>query len=177
MAPRYHLTTSVHLQAARGQVWATLADIGAWPTWWRWARRIDVLQSPGPDGVGGVYRTTIATRLGYGFTYAAEVVEVEAPRMILAHSTGDLEGWGLFLLHEASTGTHVDFTWLVETHRRWMNAVAPMARPLFVWNHDRLMQDFGRGLARAAGGALRGVENSSLPPGRPEFFQLPDRAG
>lgn len=32
-----------------------------------------------------------------------------------------------------------------------MNALTPIARPLFAWNHDRLMNAGGRGLAALLG--------------------------
>ena len=43
------------------------------------------------------------------------------------------------------------FEWRVRTTRRWMNVLAPIARPVFRWNHDRLMRAGGRGLARRLG--------------------------
>ena len=44
--------------------------------------------------------------------------------------------------------TVVTYDWLVETTSRWMNLVAPVARPVFRWNHDAVMRSGGRGLAR-----------------------------
>ena len=35
----------------------------------------------------------------------------------------------------------------VRTTKRWMNLAAPIARPLFKWNHDIVMQQGGKGLA------------------------------
>jgi hypothetical protein len=32
-----------------------------------------------------------------------------------------------------------------------MNALTPIARPIFRWNHDRLMRAGGRGLAQRLG--------------------------
>ena len=37
--------------------------------------------------------------------------------------------------------------WQVRTTKRWMNLAAPIARPLFKWNHDMVMQRGGKGLA------------------------------
>jgi hypothetical protein len=39
----------------------------------------------------------------------------------------------------------------VRTTRSWMNALTPLARPVFRWNHDWVMRQGGRGLARRLG--------------------------
>jgi hypothetical protein len=36
----------------------------------------------------------------------------------------------------------------VRTTKRWMNAIAPVARPVFAWNHHAVMKNGGRGLAQ-----------------------------
>jgi hypothetical protein len=33
------------------------------------------------------------------------------------------------------------YEWNVRTTERWMNVVAPLARPVFAWNHDCLMRN------------------------------------
>jgi hypothetical protein len=43
------------------------------------------------------------------------------------------------------------YEWNVTTSKRWMNLVAPVARPVFAWNHDVVMRWGGEGLARELG--------------------------
>ena len=43
------------------------------------------------------------------------------------------------------------YEWNVSTGKPWMKAMAPLARPLFAWNHDRVMRWGGEGLARELG--------------------------
>jgi hypothetical protein len=54
-------------------------------------------------------------------------------------------------------GTHVRYDWIVELTKPGMRLVAPIARPLFVRNHnvimDRGSQDLERRLARATASA------------------------
>ena len=40
------------------------------------------------------------------------------------------------------------YEWDVGTKRRWMNLLAPIARPIFAWNHDYVMRNGAQGLAR-----------------------------
>jgi hypothetical protein len=42
----------------------------------------------------------------------------------------------------------------VTTGKRWMNALAPLLAPVFAWNHDQVMAEGGRGLARHLGVTL-----------------------
>ena len=35
----------------------------------------------------------------------------------------------------------------MRTSRAWMNRLAPVARPLFAWNHDAVMRQGAAGLA------------------------------
>ena len=54
--------------------------------------------------------------------------------------------------------------------------LAPVGRPAFNYAHDRLMTDFGIGLAAATGNELVAVDNVAVSPGTKDFYRLPDRA-
>lgn len=56
------------------------------------------------------------------------------------------------------------YEWVVRTTERWMNLLAPLARPAFAWNHNVVMRQGGEGLARNAGQPPRGRRLSA--PGR-----------
>ena len=172
MGTRYHFVTVLELGAEPTSIDATLRDIASWPAWWKWAKRIVPLGDAPPGTVGARHRNTIATPLLYGFTYDTEIVET-GEGMILLESSGDLTGFGLFAYRPSDDGVHLSFTWLVETPKWWMNLIGPAARPIFVWNHDHLMTNFGEGLARASGGELLAVTHTSLRPKDPGFFELP----
>jgi hypothetical protein len=42
--------------------------------------------------------------------------------------------------------TAVTYEWNVRTTKAWMNALAPVARPVFAFNHDYVMRRGGEGL-------------------------------
>ena len=44
--------------------------------------------------------------------------------------------------------TAVTYEWNVRTTKAWMNLLAPVARPVFAYNHDVVMRWGGEGLAR-----------------------------
>jgi hypothetical protein len=82
------------------------------------------------------------------------ITGVERPHRMDGEANGELAGRGSWRLYEDGEGTAVLFEWRVQTTRWWMNLLAPIARPVFRWNHDRLMRAGGRGLARQLGVAL-----------------------
>jgi hypothetical protein len=57
---------------------------------------------------------------------------------------GELRGTGRWRLFEQDGVTAVLYEWDVETTRAWMNAIGPLARPVFNWNHDVVMRWGGR---------------------------------
>jgi uncharacterized protein YndB with AHSA1/START domain len=166
VAARYHFRSSFSLTSDREAVWASLAAVSAWPSWWRSLSSIDVVrEATSEGGVGAIHRLHVRAPTGYGFVYSTETTEVDRPRRIDAITSGDIVGEGRFLLADgASGGTDVSFDWLVETPKRWMNLLAPIARPAFTLNHDKVMTEFGRGLAKASGGELTSASNTALKP-------------
>lgn len=174
---RYHLVDKYRLSSNREAVWDALQAVPRWPSWWRWLKSVDVIKQPASeDGVGGTYRNRIDSPLRYGFTYQTKIVDTSRPDTISLRSTGDLEGRGRFdLADDPSGGTDLTFTWLVHTPKWWMNLMAPVGRPAFVWNHDRLMTDFGRGLAATTGGEVLDASHAVLRTTDPDFFQFPAR--
>jgi len=50
--------------------------------------------------------------------------------------------------------TVVRFDWKVDTTESWMNILAPVARPLFRWNHGTIMEWGGQGLGQRLGAEL-----------------------
>jgi hypothetical protein len=64
---------------------------------------------------------------------------------------GELTGNGCWRLFEHDGVTAVVYDWEVETTKRWMNSVGPLARPVFEYNHDVVMRWGGEGLARRLG--------------------------
>lgn len=179
MAARYHFLSEYTLTSDREATWRALIDVAAWPGWWQGLKRIDIVREARADGgVGAIYRNHVRAPTGYGFVYSTEIAEVDRLRRIDVISSGDIVGRGRFLVSDGpSGGTNVSFAWLVETPKWWMNLFAPIARPAFTWNHDKLMTDFGRGLAKASGGVLTSVDNIARKPGSPDFYEMPAPGG
>lgn len=175
MPAKYHFISSYRLSGDIDAVWDVLMDVDSWPSWWRWQRRIEQVQpAASDDGVGAAYRNYMTSPLGTRFSYVTTITAVERHRQIDIASTGDLQGIGRFSLAQAPDGVlDLTYTWLVETPKWWMSALAVVGRPAFGWNHDRLMDDFGRGLAKTARVKLIEGRNVAVRPGAPGFHEMP----
>jgi hypothetical protein len=150
----YRFLTTWLLHADREAVWDAIFDPTTWPSWWPGVEEVVELAEGDEDGVGSVYRNTWRGRLPYAVRFDARTTRVERPRLIEATAVGELVGTGRWRFLAADDALAVTYEWNVRTARRWMNTLAPVARPLFAWNHDHVMRAGGRALARRVGGRL-----------------------
>lgn len=99
-------------------------------------------------------RMVVAVRspLGYTLRMRLEITGVDPGRAISARSDGDLRGSGRVEVRaDGSLGTVVEFGWLVETRRAWMNATAWLLRPAFERAHAHVMRRGESGLRAVLG--------------------------
>ena len=154
MADYRFLTTWV-LDAPLERVWDALYESERWPEWWRGVERVQVLECGNDDRVGELSRYTWKSKLPYRLEFDMRTTRVEAPYLVEGRAQGELAGEGRWRLFSGENGTTaVTYEWVVETTERWMNLIAPIARPVFAWNHDVVMRQGGEGLARRVGARL-----------------------
>jgi hypothetical protein len=144
----YALTTFWQFDAPLEAVWAAVFDAESWPTWWPGIEEVKILERGDADGVGARQRYTCRSVLPYRLSFVSRVTRVEPLSLLEGRVDGELEGRGCFRLACGDGLVRVRYDWEVRTTRRWMNLVAPLAKPLFRWNHDALMHAGGAGLAR-----------------------------
>jgi hypothetical protein len=95
------------------------------------------------------------------------VTRNERPWLLEGQATGVLEGLGRWTLTRQEGGTTVNYLWAVRTTRWWMNLLAPIARPFFTRNHDAVMTNGGKSLARHLKARLLHHESVELDPRSP----------
>ena len=147
----YAFLTTWLVDAEIENVWDVVYAIDRWPEWWRGVRSVTELAHGDGDGEGTVYRHVWRSAIPYAVRFDSTVDEVRRPHLIVASAEGELAGIGTFRLYESPLGTAVTYDWRVRTTKRWMNAIAPVARPVFAWNHHAVMNQGGIGLARLLG--------------------------
>ncbi len=124
-------------------VWTAVRDVGTWPQWWRSVRSVTLLDAPGAQVV---HAFRFRTRLPYDMAFVASVLHDDG-HGVEAWVTGRVDGRGSWRVEPVDGGTLVRFDWWVRPQLAWMKAVAPLARPVFSWNHRSLMAEGARGLA------------------------------
>jgi len=159
----YRFLTTWCLEAPIEPIWDALRDSERWPQWWRGVERVVEIEPGAEDGTGQLARYTWRSRLPYELTFDMRSTRLERPHLLEGEASGELAGTGRWRLFDANGATAVLYEWDVSTTRRWMNLLAPIAGPIFAWNHDHVMRNGAEGLARllgarlvtASGGAVR----------------------
>jgi Polyketide cyclase / dehydrase and lipid transport len=152
----YRFLTTWILAAAREPVWEAIYDIERWPSWWRGVRQVQKLEDGDGDGVGSLYRHEWRSVIPYPLRFETRITKIELPHLIEAEADGELAGIGRWRFFD-DRETAVTYEWDVRTTRAWMNLAAPVARPIFRWNHNVVMHQGGEGLARLLGAPLLAV--------------------
>jgi hypothetical protein len=147
-ATEFNLITNWTLAAPREAVWRELTKPEDWPAWWRAVERVELLEAGDADGVGALRRMTWRTALPYSLTFDMRTVRVEPMAVIEGRAEGELSGVGRWTVDRDQERTRVRYDWRVEVTQPWMRFVAPLARPVFAWNHGVVMGWGGEGLAR-----------------------------
>lgn len=158
MPAEYRFLSTWLLDCPREPVWELIFDQRAWPQWWQGVREVVELDPGDESGVGAHSLLTWRSRLPYDLVFEARARAVERPGLIEAEVSGDLYGAGRWRLFEQGGVTAVLYEWNVATSKRWMTALAPLLRPIFVANHDWVMRSGAEGLAERLGCSLLAVD-------------------
>lgn len=152
----YELVSHWHFAAPIDCIWDGLYAVEAWPKWWKYVQSVEELEPGDATGLGAVRRYTWGSRLPYSLSFLMRTTVVKSPHLLEGVAQGELNGVGRWSLSQEGVTTHVQYDWQVSTSRAWMNALAPILAPMFRWNHDEVMAEGARGLARYLG--VRQVE-------------------
>ena len=155
MASYSFLSTWI-LDAPREDVWKAIYEIERWPSWWPGVRRVEKLHHGDEHGIGALYRHEWRSVVPYPVRFETRITRIEVPHLIEADADGELAGTGRWRFF-GGRETAVTYEWNVRTTRPWMNLLAPLARPVFRWNHNVVMHQGGQGLAELLGARLLAV--------------------
>lgn len=158
----YHFLTTWDLEAPLEPVWETINNPLELPVWWKYVDQVALLELNRPDGTGGLYLYRWKTALPYTLAFEMRVTRYDPPHLLEGRVVGELEGVGRWELVKMERYTRVTYDWWVRTKQAWMNLFAPLARPVFSWNHHTVMKEGGQALARHLGVRLLAHKNENL---------------
>ena len=151
---QYSFLTTWLLDSPRRPIWDVIYDEAAWPEWWRGVEVAEEIRPGNELGVGTISRMVWRSLLPYRVEFEVTTTRVEHLTLLEGRAVGELEGVGRWRFYEQDGITAVLYEWNVATTKAWMNAMAPLLRPAFEWNHDWVMARGGEGIARLLGCTL-----------------------
>jgi hypothetical protein len=150
----YRFLTTWLIDAPRPDVFQAIWDSESWPSWWRGVESVVKVEPGDDEGRGSLGRYVWKSRLPYRLEFEMRTTKVERPVMLEGTADGELAGIGRWWLFEDDGVTAVVYEWDVDTTAPWMKRLAPLARPVFAWNHDVVMRWGGEGMAKLLGARL-----------------------
>jgi hypothetical protein len=138
MGPPYSFRRSWTVPFALDRVHALLVDLERYPEWWPQIRAVAKL---GEDDALVVCRSVLP--------YSLDLVlhaERRDPTHLETSLTGDLEGVVRWYLTDLGPETRMDFEQDVHANGRFLRIASRAARPVMVWNHERMMRGCLAGL-------------------------------
>jgi len=135
----YRFVTNWRLDAPVAAVWEEINHSERWPQWWQSVLAVVELQKGDETGVGSVRRYTWRGALPYKLTFDMRTTVVEKHARLEGVATGELSGHGCWTFAGQGSVTTVRYDWEVDANKAWMRLLSPIARPLFEWNHDIVM--------------------------------------
>jgi uncharacterized protein YndB with AHSA1/START domain len=148
---KYEFVTIWRFKSPLEPVWEMIYHSDRWPQWWKGVERVERVREGGANDIGSIYRYTWKSKLPYRLIFEMELTNVEPVKFIEGTALGELSGTGRWQLSSEGEMTTARYDWQVETTKRWMNLLTPIARPLFKWNHNVVMRWGAEGLARELG--------------------------
>lgn len=155
----YMFETEWVVSAPIGAVFDLISRPEEYSEWWPQVKVSRLVEPGDTGGVGRVATYSIRAPWGYTMNFELKVIEVDEPRRVHALVRGDLIGTGTHYLESRPEGTLVRLHWYVSTTKRWMNAVAKIAKPAFHFAHRHVMFEGCDAMAKRLGGRLLAAES------------------
>lgn len=144
----FKFTTIWRITAPLLEVCDAVSQCHDWPQWWKGVETVEEFDPGDKDGIGSLRRFTWRGSLLYRLTFDVCVTRIVPLTIVEGRASGDVEGVGRWHFNETGGATEVRYEWQVRTNRLWMNLMAPVAGPLFKWNHNQVMRQGAEGMAR-----------------------------
>jgi uncharacterized protein YndB with AHSA1/START domain len=151
----FRFVTVWKIDAPLEAVWDALLRFEAWPTWWKGVESVEVLAPGDANRIGFRSRQVWRSKLPYTLRFAGAIVAVKPMSLIELTSEGELAGTGRMRFASDGAMTTFQYDW------NWMNLLAPVARPIFAWNHGVIMDWGAEGLAKKIG--AKSISTSTQP--------------
>lgn len=139
-ANKYKFKNSWEIKAPLKPVWNEIINYNNWPDWCYGVQEVKNIDENTIDiRKGNRFSSVWKGTLPYTLTFDAKITNLIPYTFISFKVHGDLKGVGVCRLSSKNGITTVNFIWNVSPAKTWMILLAPIAKPLFVRNHNRIV--------------------------------------
>lgn len=117
----------------------------SWAEWWPELIELGHVDLHA-DMVGTRFSCTWRASAGYKLHCDFIITGITYPTQVQFRSSGDLVGTASWSFSGSRRHTEIHIDWQVVTTKWWMNRLAIILKPIFIYNHNRLMSSGERGL-------------------------------
>lgn len=128
------------IQAPRIKVWQALtAAPFSWQDWWPGMISFSGIETADMH-IGTTSKFIMRAKSGYKLSASFTTTSYQPLDLVVFNAQGDLAGTATWKFTDHNDYTIIHIDWQVQTTKAWMNALAPLLKPIFVSNHNTLMQ-------------------------------------
>jgi hypothetical protein len=151
---QYSFVTKWELRSPVNDVWDAIYNSLEWPKWWKGVKSVVEIEKEDANGLNGVKMYTWQSVLPYELTFTMKLTGKEYLKNLKGVAFGDLEGTGEWFFSTENGVTYVTYNWNIYTNKPWMNFFYFLLKPLFVYNHNKIMHWGAVGLAKKLAATL-----------------------
>lgn len=150
----YQFNSSWNIEAPLELIWSELISYKRWSVWCDGLQSIKPLDQYDHLQKGNHIRSVWKGTLPYTLTIDAIVKDFIPYSFLSFIVTGDLLGEGICHFLQSQNNTTIHFIWNVSPTKLWMKMSSPFARPVFIENHDQIMDLAFAGFAKMIKGKI-----------------------
>jgi hypothetical protein len=129
---RFDTDRRYQLPLAPAELWAVVAEVDDYLSWWPWLRRFEARALAGDE----VWHCLVQPPLPYRVNFDVHLEEVDAPTRVRASVTGDVVGQACLEIAERPGGSEARLTSSLEPGNGLLRTFARMAAPVVRYGHD-----------------------------------------
>ena len=148
MMDAYHFKTTWKIESPIERVWDAIYEAEKWPEWWEYVISVREIRKGDAHDIGAIKEYKWGTKFFYSLVFQSELIENKYCKLLRATAKGELDGDGIWTFSEKKGITTVIYFWNVRTTKKWMQFLSPVLKPVFLINHNIVMNSGAIGLAK-----------------------------
>ena len=138
---RFETDRRYELPLTPTELWAVLAHVDRYQSWWPWLRRFEARALADHE----VWACLVQPPLPYSVGFDLHLDEVRAPTRVRASVTGDVVGEAVLDIAEHPGGSAARLRSSLEPGNGFLRTVARLAAPVVRYGHDWVLDTGARG--------------------------------